>query len=375
MRYRYPLIKPSLGREELEELKKVFLSGWLTQGPYVKEFERRVAEYVGAKHALAVTSCTTALYLTLKALGVKSGGKVVVPDFTFPATANAAVELGARPILVDVNEEGALDPQELRRILSENKDVKAVIVVHPFGHALNIEVYKEVIEEAGLNIPVIEDAATALGSTCNGRFAGNMGDFGCYSFHPRKLVTTGEGGMIVLNDDVYAEKLRILRDHGRNMQGVFVENSLNFRMSDIQAAIGIVQLRRLESTIEQRRRLAELYHRMLNDLLPQVRPFKEKKGCRSTYQSYVIRLPDKLAKYQRRIINQVKEKFRVEVQIGTYALHMEPAFRKFVADDSRLRTSETLRRTTLTLPLYEGLKEEDIEYIVNALATIYKSLE
>jgi dTDP-4-amino-4,6-dideoxygalactose transaminase len=237
--YRYPLIKPDLGEEELEEVKRVFSSGWLTQGPYIDRFEKSIAEYVGAKYAVAVTSCTTALYLCLKAMGIKQGDKVAVPDFTFPATANVVVELGGIPLLVDVN------LSELRKVLSAHRDVKAIILVHPFGHALNVELYRETIADLGLSVPIIEDAATALGSTCNGKFAGNMGECGCYSFHPRKLVAIGEGGMIVLNDEEMYEKLRVLRDHGRNRDGIFVVNSLNFRMSDIQAAIGLVQLNKL----------------------------------------------------------------------------------------------------------------------------------
>jgi perosamine synthetase len=366
--YRYPLIKPDLGEEELEEVKRVFSSGWLTQGPYIDRFEKSITEYVGAKYAVAVTSCTTALYLCLKAMGIKQGDKVVVPDFTFPATANVVVELGGIPLLVDVNEECGLDLSELRKVLSAHRDVKAVILVHPFGHALNVELYRETIADLGLSVPIIEDAATALGSTCNGKFAGNMGECGCYSFHPRKLVAIGEGGMIVLNDEEMYEKLRVLRDHGRNRDGIFVVNSLNFRMSDIQAAIGLVQLNKLEKKIEKRRRLAEMYHKLIEDTIPYAKPLKEKENCRSTYQSYIVRFPREFAEYQDAIINQLRKEFSIEVQIGTYALHMEPAFQRFVTGG--LPTSSLLRKTTLTLPLYESLDYEDLEYIVNSVAAV-----
>jgi dTDP-4-amino-4,6-dideoxygalactose transaminase len=370
--YKYPLIKPDLGEKELEEVRKVFSSGWLTQGPYVEKFEREIAKYVGARHAVAVTSCTTALYLCLKALGIKQNDKVVVPDFTFPATANAVVELGGRPILVDVNEECGLDLNELRKVLSVHRDVNAVMLVHPFGHALNVKLYKEVISDLGLSIPMIEDAATALGSTFNGRFAGNMAECGCFSFHPRKLVAIGEGGMIVLNDDEMYEKLRILRDHGRNREGVFIFNSLNFRMSDVQATIGLVQFRKLEERIGRRRRLAELYHKLIEDIIPYARPLREKEGCRSTYQSYVIRFPREFSEHQDTIINKLRREFSIEAQIGTYALHMEPAFRSFVGSGG-FPNSELLRKTTLTLPLYESMEYEDMEYIVNSVAEVCRS--
>jgi dTDP-4-amino-4,6-dideoxygalactose transaminase len=367
--YKYPLIKPDLGEEELEEVRKVFSSGWLTQGPYIEKFEREIAEYVGAKYAVAVTSCTTALYLCLKALNVRQGDKVVVPDFTFPATANAVVELGGRPILVDINEEYGLDLNELRKVLYVNRDIKAVILVHPFGHALNVESYREIALDAGLSIPIIEDAATALGSTFNGKFAGNMAECGCFSFHPRKLVAIGEGGMIVLNDDEMYEKLRILRDHGRNREGVFVLNSLNFRMSDVQAAIGLVQFSKLEEKIEKRRRLAELYHKLIEDIIPYAKPLKEKENCRSTYQSYAVRFPREIGEHQSIIINKLRREFSIEVQIGTYALHMEPAFRKFVGSEE-LPNSKLLKKTTLTLPLYESMEYEDLDYIVNSVAKV-----
>jgi dTDP-4-amino-4,6-dideoxygalactose transaminase len=372
MSYKYPIIRPNVGIEELREIEQVFKSGWLTQGPYVERFERRITEYVKAKYAVAVSSCTAALYLSLKTF-LRKGDKVIVPDFTFPATANAVIELGAKPVLVDVDYDCCLDLNELERTLRSHRDVKALILVHPFGHAVNVNLYKQTILDLNLDIPIIEDAATALGSIYNGEFAGNMGNVGCFSFHPRKLVTTGEGGMVVLNDDELYEKIRILRNHGRDKLGVFVNNSLNFKMSDIQAAMGLVQLNKLEKTIEERRRLAEVYHKLLRDVLPNFHPLREKSGCRSTYQSYIVRLPWEYGKHQNFIINRLKA-YGIETQIGTYALHMEPAFKDCIVSSS-LSMSERLRKITLTLPLYEGLEEGDIEYIVHSLETICKSLE
>ncbi|MEM1574298.1 MAG: DegT/DnrJ/EryC1/StrS family aminotransferase [Candidatus Micrarchaeia archaeon] len=372
MPYKYQLIKPYIGEEELQEIKEVFSSGWLTQGAYVEEFEKKVASYTGAKFAVAVTSCTTAIYLCIKTLKIKNAF-IVVPDFTFPATANAVVEANLKPLLLDVDEKCRLSINQLKGILlNYNNKIKAIILVHPFGHALNVDNYKELIHECGIDIPIIEDAATALGSINNGRYAGNMSNFGCFSFHPRKIVTTGEGGMIILNNKELYEELITLRDHGRDKRGVFIKNSLNFRMSDIQAAIGLVQLKKIESRIEKRRKLAGIYHKLLNDILPSFIPLKEEEGQRSTYQSYIIKLPKHFKNHQEYIINRMKKDYSIEVQIGTYALHMEPAFKRFVT--SSLPTSELLRRTTLTLPLYEELTYEDLLYIVESLSKVCKEI-
>lgn len=368
---KYPLIRVDIGVEELNAIRKVFESGWLVQGPYVSEFEKAIAQYVNAKFGVAVSSCTAALYICLKALGIRQGDEVIVPDFTFPATGNVVLEIGAKPVLVDVREDSfSLDINKLKDAVTSR--TRAIIVVHPFGHsASDMDAILEFAQEKGLYL--IEDAATALGSTYNSKYAGTIGELGCYSFHARKLVTTGEGGMIVSNNEEYLEKLYTMRDHGRNRFNKFESHSLNFRMSDIQAAIGLEQLKKLERNIEERRKLAEIYNKLIADLLWYVTPLKERPGCRSTYQSYVIRLPESFKNYQKYIINLMKEKYGIEVQIGTYALHLEPAFR-FSAVYGSLSVSEILRYTTLTLPLYRGLDTDDLEYIVQKLSDVLRSI-
>lgn len=364
---KYPLIKPEVGEEEIEEIRKVFKSGWLTTGPEVEEFEREIARYVGAKYAVAVNSCTSALYLSAKCLGLK--GEVIVPDFTFPATGNAVIMAGANIVLCDINNENyGLDYKLID--IDKFNTFSGIIVVHPFGYPLDLQSIIEKFKNTGCYI--IEDAATALGAIRDGKYAGNIADIGCYSFHPRKILTTGEGGAIVLNDYELFEKLLILRDHGRDKKGNFVENSLNFRMPDVLAAIGLVQLRKIEKIIKERRRLANIYNEILNDILPKIRTIKEERNVRCTYQSYVIALPAHLGEFQKIIIESLKRSYNVETQIGTYSLHLEPAFSRFGRIGS-LKNSEIARKTTITLPLYSGLEYEDIEYITVALKdTIYK---
>ncbi|MEM2185324.1 MAG: DegT/DnrJ/EryC1/StrS family aminotransferase [Candidatus Methanomethylicia archaeon] len=372
MRYKYPLARPYVGYEELQEIKKVFSSGWLTQGVYVEKFENEVAKYVKSKYAIAVTSCTAALYLCIKALNIKDG-YVIAPDFTYPSTANVIIENRLKPLLLDVDENCRLSIHWFKDALLHYKhNIKAIILVHPFGHALNVFEYKKLLSEYGLSIPIIEDAATALGSINNGYYAGNMSEFGCFSFHPRKIITTGEGGMITLNDEDLYEKIITLREDGRNRKGDFVTTSLNFRMTDIQAAIGLVQLKKIEKKIDIRRKLAEMYHKLFNEMFPSIIPLKEEEKCRSTYQSYIIRLPRYFEKYQEYIIHTMREKYSIEVQIGTYALHMEPAFKQFIIYP--LPMSELLRRTTFTLPLYEELTYEDLLYIVESFKKVCEEL-
>ena len=366
---KYPLIKPNVDDLELNEIKNVLASGWLTQGPYVEKFEREVAKYVGAKYAVAVTSCTAALYLSLKALRIGRGDEVILPDFTFPATGNVVLELGATPVLVDVKEDSfSIDPESVNKALT--KRTKAIIPVHPFGHPADMDEIMEIAESHG--VWVIEDAATALGSIYKGRYAGTIGDVGCYSFHPRKLVTTGEGGMIVLNDEKLYEKLLTLRNHGKNKQGVFETYSLNFRMSDIQAAIGCVQLKKLNKTIEERRRLAEIYHKLITTTLPSFTPLKERPNTYSTYQSYVVKLPNCLRKQQKDIISEMR-KHGIEIQIGTYALHLEKPFSLYAKYNS-LPVSEMLRESVITLPLYNSLKAGEINFIIGTLKNIVSVL-
>jgi len=361
---KYPLIKPDLGEEELREIRKVFRSGWLTQGPYVEMFERELAKYVGTKYAVAVTSCTAALYLSIKALKLR--GKILIPDFTFPATGNVVVEAGNEPVLVDVDIKNyGMDYNLIRGNIP--KETSGIIVVHPFGYPLDLEPFIALAEERGIYL--IEDAATALGSLRKGKHAGTFGHMGCYSFHPRKLLTTGEGGVIVLDDDELYENLLILRNHGKDKSGKFITNALNFRMPDILAAIGIVQLKKLEKNIDKRRKLAKIYNRLLEDLMPFIKVIEEENGCRCTYQSYVIKLPQKFAKYQHYIIQRLKKDYQIETQIGTYALHLEPSFANCDRIGS-LGVSEELMKTTITLPLYPELEYSDIEYIANALKDV-----
>lgn len=362
-----PIIRPSVGEEELEEVRSVLMSGWLSQGPKVKQFERELANYLGAKYAVATSSCTTALSLAIESLRIKSGSEMVVPDFTFPATANVVVRAGSTPVLVDVQGDTfAIKPADTKKAIG--RKTSAIIPVHPFGHPFEMDELYELASKKG--VEVIEDAATAIGTNYKGKRVGSSRRAVCFSFHPRKLLTTAEGGCLVTDDEEVYQRAVAMRTHGQvaDEKGKlsFRYNGLNYRMSDVHAAIGIAQLRKIDSIISSRRKQAALYDELLGSSKLDVQIPVEAEWGYHTYQSYVIVLGKSLP-LNERMIQILREKFRIETQVGTYCLSIQPSFRKASSFVSRPRTSKHLYRRTLTLPLFESMSEEDQVYICQSL--------
>jgi perosamine synthetase len=364
-----PLIRPSVGEEELEEVRSVLESGWLAQGPKVKEFERRLSALLGAKYAVATSSCTTALSLSIESLDLKPG-EIIVPDFTFPATGNVALRAGSTPVLVDVREDTyAINLGGVKRAMSAK--TRAIIPVHPFGHPFQMDELCELAEKHG--VEVIEDAATAVGTKYKGRTIGSSGRAVCLSFHPRKLLTTAEGGCLLTDDKEVYEKATAMRSHGQvsdRGKVKFIYNGLNYRMSDVHAAIGLAQLRKIGSIISSRRRQAKIYSELLASANLDVQVPIEKKWGYHTYQSYVIVLGKRLR--NDRVIRLMREKFGVETQVGTYALSVQPAFQQTASRSGALKTSRELLARSLTLPLFESLTQEEQAYIVDSLSTVVR---
>jgi perosamine synthetase len=358
------LTLPYLDDDEVREVAKVLSTGYLTQGPKVAEFEGKLADLVSVKHAFAMSSCTTALHLALVALGIGQGDDVLVADYTFPATANVVVQQGARPILVDVHRDTYnIDVEEIERRITPA--TRAIIPVHAFGLPASMNHVLDVAEKHGVS--VIEDAACALGARFQDRACGTFGDLGCFSFHPRKSITTGEGGLIVTNDDTLAERIRILRNHGglrREQYYQFDEAGYNYRMSDVQAALGVAQFRKLDWILNRRREFASQFSAKLSTVEGITAPI-EPRDCRHTYQSYVVVIDPS---YDR---NQVIEEMRrrdIETTLGTYALHEQPFFQNaygYASGD--LPNSSFLFHQALTLPLYPQMTSEDIDQVVQAL--------
>lgn len=360
-----PIIKPDVSFSEVaHDIRKILESGRLTTGPYVRDFESAFSDYIGVLYAVATTSATTALHMILAAKGIGPGDEVLVSDFTFPASGNAIVQSGATPVLVDSVSGGfELDLEHAKSLATER--TKALMVIHPFGQPVDSARLRRFGEETG--IWILEDAACAVAAQSAGIRCGAIGGAGAFSFHPRKVLTTGEGGMITTNSNALFERLTVLRNHGSRLIGAelsFTENGFNYRMSEIQAAIGLVQLGRLESMVRERRRIARMYMDRLSELetvsVPLCASYEE---C--TFQSFVILLINGIDR--NRIILEMKSA-GIETTLGTYAMHSQPAFSRFGYSAGDLPHAWYAQEHSLTLPLFTGMSENDIDHVVNSLA-------
>lgn len=351
------LIKPTIDEREILAVTSVLRSGWLTEGSVTRQFEEKFAKYVGTKYAIATTSCTTALEATLKLLGIEKGHHVVVPDFSHPATADVVRLVGATPILVDVSlNTYNIVWEEVEKARRKFK-IDAIIPVSWGGYPLDRDVVSD-FENDGCKI--IEDSACSHGSSFKGVMSGSIGVAGCFSFHPRKVITTGEGGMITTDDDKFAKDVKIYKSSGA-LSGQFVTIGSNLRMSNVLAAIGLEQLLKLDGTIAKRIELAKIYNELLKGVDWAIPPMVESE-VRHNYQTYAIRL---LRGNRDEIIQRLKTK-NIETQIGTYALHLQPSFASEIRIGT-LENSEKLYRNLLTLPMCYDMDYHDQLRVVNEL--------
>jgi dTDP-4-amino-4,6-dideoxygalactose transaminase len=370
-----PLTRPYFDEEEIEELKEVLESGWVSQGPKTKEFEDAFAKYIGAKHAVAVTNCTAALHLSLLAIGIKKRDEVLVADFTHPATGHSVLYCGAKPIFIDVDPQTYnIDPNLIEEKITEK--TKAVIPVHTFGQPADMDVIMEIAKGYGLR--VIEDAACAHGAKYKNKFAGTIGDTGCFSFHARKGMTTGEGGMVVTNDEELAGNIRSLSVYGtvstwdreksdKFIIPEFVKLGYNYKMSDISAAVGIVQLRKLNKLIEKKRTLAMYWNEILQEL-ELIEPPYCSKDVKHVYQSYVALIDERINR--NRLIELTRNK-GIQTQIGTYACHVQPVY----GSKEKCPNSLDIFNRSLSLPMYYKLREDDIDVATSILKKTMEELK
>ncbi|MEA2493660.1 MAG: perosamine synthetase, partial [Thermoleophilaceae bacterium] len=343
------LARPSIDDGDLEAVAVVLRSGSLVQGLNVELFEQRVAAYVGTQRGVAVNSGTSALHLALIGIGVGPGDLVAVPAYSFPATANSVVLTGATPLFVDIDPVTFnMSAEALDRAL-EAHPAKVVMPVHCFGGMADMEAIGAVAARHGS--AVVEDAACALGAELHGRRAGTWGHVACFSFHPRKVITTGEGGMITTNDEGMANRLAALRNHGQDRSAAepdFVDAGFNLRLTDFQAALGVSQMAKLEELVTGRRAQAARYESLLKDspiVVPTALP-----GSRHTYQSYVVRLP--AHGRAGRVIAYLREA-GVEATIGTYNIPRTRWYRQQVGSLlPELPNTDLVYDTTVSLPLH-----------------------
>jgi dTDP-4-amino-4,6-dideoxygalactose transaminase len=365
---------PSIDEEDLRAVREVLASGHLVQGSQVAAFEALVAERAGTGFAVAVSNCTAALHLSLLALGVQAGDLVIVTAYSWVATANVIELCGAHPVFVDIRPDTFnMDPSVLESVLKRlmgNREtarrVKAILPVHAFGLMAGMTEIMDLADRYG--IPVVEDGACALGASLEGRPAGSWGRLGCFSFHPRKAVTTGEGGMIAGNDGELIRRLKALRNHGQDPHSSspdFILPGLNYRMTEFQAALGITQMKKLDHIISSRKKLAQDYEEFLRETsltLPVVPP-----GHSPVFQSYVVLLPKEDSAFRNDLIARLKEG-GVEAAIGTWNMPMTSFFRaRYGFKKGDFPVADHVFARSLTLPLYAHMTRSDQEKVTGEL--------
>lgn len=360
-----PLTRPLVDFADIvDDFREIVDSGILTGGRFLAGFEDDVAGYVGAGHAVATTSATSALHLVLAASGVGPGDEVLVSDFTFPASGNTIAQCGARPVLVDCLPGSFLLDLDAaaERVTSRTR---ALMVVDPFGQPCDLDRAAALAREHGLLL--IEDAACALGAHIGGRRCGAWPGAACFSFHPRKVITTGEGGMVTTDDSALAERMRLLRNHGGARAAVglrFEAHGFNYRLSELQAAMGRSQMRRLDDMLAGRREAAALYARALGSLESVRIPAADSPGA--TFQSFVVLLADAI---DRDAVAGAMRELGIETTLGTYAMHSHPAFAGYGYRAGDLPHSFRAQQQALTLPQWPGMPSEVVARVTVALST------
>lgn len=403
-----PVTKPYFDEEELEQIKGSLDSGWVANGPRCVEFEKKIAEHEGVKEGVATTSCTTSLHLAMVGEGMGAGMDVIVPAFTFVATENSIVATGATPVMVDVHEETFnVDAEKVREIIGRDyskKDGKLVnketgnvlwgiVPVHEFGLCCDIYAINAIAEEFGLK--VIEDAACALGAKIGDKHQGGFGNTSCVSFHPRKSITTGEGGMVLTDDPELATRLRELRSHGNSISAAerdkgkgfllpeFNVAGFNYRMTDIQGGMGLAQVKKLDFIIDSKREKAKYYNELITEKLPELIFPVEPEGYFHTYQSYVCMLDLKKlgidsveegGEYRNKLLELLEER-GVATRQGTHAVHTLGYYKnRFGYKPEDFPHAYACDRLSITLPLYVQMTDEDQQYVIEQFREVIDNM-
>ena len=366
-----PIAKPYLTQDDAQSAFDTILTGWVTQGPRVEEFEKKFCEYTGAKFAVAISNCTTALHLSMIVSGIKEGDEVICPSMSYIATANCIKYVGATPVFAEVNPlTYNLDLSHTEKLITEK--TKAILIVHQIGLPADIDAFKKLCDK--YNLKLIEDAACATGSSYKGKKIGSHSEIVCFSFHPRKVITTGEGGMITTSNEEYYNRIKLLRQHGMSVNAsmrhetkkvVFedhIEIGYNYRMTDIQAAIGIRQLEKLDWIINERRKIALKYIEELKDV-DCIRLPIEEEGYFTNYQSFSIYLKENCPIGRNELMQKLLDK-GISTRRGIMTSHRESAYEKEYSD-LKLPISENASDRSIIIPLYIPMKTEEVDFVIS----------
>ncbi len=380
-----PISRTELTQEEFEIIKKPIESGWVVQGQFVKDFENKFSKFTEAKHSIAVTSCTSALHLSLAALGFKAGDEAIVPAFTWISTANIIEHLGGKVIFCDIDPETFnIDISQIESKITPK--TKAILPVHLFGLAADMDSILNLAKK--YNLWIVEDAACGFGSKYKEKHVGTIGDTGCFSFHPRKAITTGEGGMITTNDDALAKKLRSMRDHGADLSDFqrhhgakpyFLSEypfaGYNYRLTDIQASIGSTQMDRANGIVSERKKIANIYNNKLSDLDFFQLPYKNNNfshsfqsyPCLFDYKEISLKNIEKIKNRRNDFMDFLQNK-GVSTRPATHAVHMLSYYKeKYHLESQDYPNAYIANEASISFPLFNGLLTEEQEYVIDAI--------
>ncbi len=361
-----PIAEPLLGEKELTNVIDVMKSGWISsKGKYIIEFEENFAEYCGVKNGISTTNGTASLHLALKALGIKKYDEIIVPTLSFIATANAVTYCGAKPVFVDSDKDyWCINPEKIEEKITSK--TKAIIPVHLYGHPCDMDAIMKIAKEH--NLHVVEDAAEAHGAKYKWQKVGSFSDISCFSFFGNKIITTGEGGMCLTDNDELAEKMIILRDHGMNLNNKYWHDIIgfNYRITNLQAAVGVAQLEKIERIIDIKRKNAKLYNSLLEDVNSITLPV-EKKWAKNVYWMYTILINNDYGLSRNKLIIKLKEK-GIDSRPFFYPISSMPPYNT----NEKFPIAEDLSKRGINLPSSPLLKKEDIEYISDCIIELSK---
>jgi len=362
-----PVAEPYLGEEELRNIIEAVKSNWVSSnGKFIEEFENNFAKYCGVKYGIATSNGTTALHLALVALGITNGNEVIIPDLSFIATANVVKYCNAKPIFVDSHPEyWCIDPEKIENKITSK--TKAIIPVHLYGHPCDMDYIIEIARK--YNLYVIEDAAEAHGAEYKGRKVGSFGDISCFSFYGNKVITTGEGGICLTNNEELAEKMKILRDHGMNKKKKYWHDvvGFNYRMTNLQAAIGVAQLEKLNKFIEKKIQIAKWYENTLKELAERklIKLHPKMKWAKCIHWLYSILVEDKSKIKRDELVKKLKDR-GIETRPFFYPIHIQPPYK----NNEKYPVSEEISRKGISLPSSLSLKRKEIVEIVDKIKNL-----